>query len=278
MLFAEKEADAITAATSAYAKIATLEDIFSSYRKDSEISRLTRSEAYEPVLVSKELFEVVDFAHNLSRETNGAFDITLGPYIALWKETQATKKLPNMVKFESATHKVGWQLMEVDKANQSITLNQKSMVLNTGGIAKGYILDKAMVVIESKGIDSALIEAGGDIVVSGPPPGETGWHIDVPNADPSSEIITKAHNLSHSAISTSGDTEQYVIIDGIRYSHVIDPATGMGSTRRTLVTVVGPNGIVTDSYATALGVMDEKDQDAFLQKHPDILAYIRPAN
>ena len=275
VLFAEKEADAIAATTLAFAKIATLEDIFSNYRQDSELSRLSKAPTYEPSLVSDELFTVIDFAQSLSQETDGAFDITLGPYIALWKEARENNRLPDMVKLESATAKVGWQLLKVNEEKKSITLNQKSMALDLGGIAKGYILDKALEILSSNGIQSALIEAGGDIVVSGPPPEKTGWEIDIPGAKPESKIASKAKNLTHAAISTSGDTEQFVDIDGVRYSHVIDPSTGMGSTRRLMVTVIAPTGMVSDSYATALGVMKGTEQAGFLRKHPDILAYIR---
>lgn len=275
VLFAEKEAVAVSAATAAYSKITTLEDIFSTYRVDSEISRLTKSPAYEPVLVSNHLFTVIDFAQSLSTNSNGAFDITLGPYVSLWKEARDNKQLPNMVKLEAATDKVGWHLIETNDSNQSITLNQKGMQLDMGGIAKGYILDKALETLNQQGIESALIEAGGDIVVSGPPPESSGWNIEVPGAQPNNELALRASSLTHAAISTSGDTEQYVEIDGKRYSHVIDPTTGLGSTQSNLVTVIAPNGMMSDSYATALGVMHPSSQKVFLEDHPNVLAYIR---
>ena len=278
VLFAEKEAVAASAATAAYAKITTLEDIFSTYRIDSEISRLTKSPAYEPVLVSNHLFTVIDFAQSLSRKSNGAFDITLGPYVSLWKEARDNKQLPNMIKLEAATDKVGWQLVETNDSILSITLKQKGMQLDMGGIAKGYILDRALETLSEQGIESALIEAGGDIVVSGPPPESSGWNIEVPGSQSNNELSLEASTLTHAAISTSGDTEQYVDIDGKRYSHVIDPSTGLGSTQRNLVTVIAPNGMMSDSYATALGVMDASSQKAFLNDHPDILAFIRQAN
>ena len=278
VLYAEKEAIAASAATAAYAKITTLEDIFSTYRIDSEISRLTKAPAYEPLLVSNHLFTVIDFAQSLSKKSNGAFDITLGPYISLWKEARNNKQLPNMIKLEAATDKVGWHLIETNDSNQSVTLNQKGMQLDMGGIAKGYILDRALEALNEQGIESALIEAGGDIVVSGPPPDSSGWKIEVPGAQPTNELTLKASNLTYAAISTSGDTEQYVEIHGKRYSHVIDPTTGLGSTQRNLVTVIAPNGMMSDSYATALGVMDESRQKAFLNEHTNILAYIRQAN
>ncbi|MBX2820158.1 MAG: FAD:protein FMN transferase [Rhodothermaceae bacterium] len=277
VLFAENEAIAASAATAAYAKITTLEDIFSTYRVDSEISRLIKAPAYEPVLVSTPLFTVIDFAQSLSRNSYGAFDITLGPYVSLWKEARDNKQLPNMIDLEAATDKVGWHLIETNDSNQSVTLNQKSMQLDMGGIAKGYILDRALETLSEQGIESALIEAGGDIVVSGPPAESSGWNIEIPGAEPDNELALKAGTLTHSAISTSGDTEQYVDIGGIRYSHVIDPSTGLGSTKRLLVTVIAPNGMMSDSYATALGVMDAPSQKVFLKEHPNVLAYIRQA-
>ena len=275
VLYAKNETQAIKTATEAFAKIATLEDIFSNYRPQSEISRLSKADTYQPIPVSNDLFDVIQFAQTLSSKTNGAFDITLGPYIELWKESQSTNRLPDRVKFESATHKVGWRFIETDSTNRTITLQQKGMMLDAGAIAKGYILDEALQVIENNGIRSALVEAGGDIVVSGAPPESSGWHIDVPGSEPNGVIALKASQLTHAAISTSGDTEQFVEIDGVRYSHVIDPSTGMGSTRRILVTVIASKGIIADSYSTALGVMDEREQNEFIERHPEIVAYIR---
>lgn len=275
VLYAEKEEHAIRSATKAFSKIATLEDIFSSYRQESEINRLINASPYEPVYVSKDLLKVLLFSQNLSKETEGAFDITLGPYISLWREARATKKLPSMPRLESATDKVGWHLIETDTTASTVKLNQKGMLLNLGGIAKGYILDEAMDVLTAEGIQSALIEAGGDIVVSAAPPESKGWIIEIPGADSTAQISLAARSLVHGAISTSGDTEQFIEIDGTRYSHVIDPATGLGSTRREMVTVIAPSGLVSDSYATALGVMSDQERQDFLSRHPDVIAYIR---
>jgi thiamine biosynthesis lipoprotein len=129
------------------------------------------------------------------------------------------------------------------------------MLLDLGGIAKGYAADEAMSVLKWQGINRALIAAGGDIVVSRPPPGKRGWLIGIAplefNGKPPDDYLL----LSDAAVSTSGDREQYVEIGGVRYSHIIDPRTGLGVTARSSVTVVAPTGIVADSLATAVSVL-----------------------
>jgi thiamine biosynthesis lipoprotein len=148
------------------------------------------------------------------------------------------------------------------------------MQLNVGGIAKGFILDRALDTLSAEGISRAMIEAGGDLVMSGPPPGEDGWRVRLSGADPDGSARTV--RLQHAAVSTSGDTEQFVVIDGTRYSHVVDPRTGIGLTHRLLVTVVADRGVTADGLATTVGVLGAEGGSSFLDTHhPDATAYIR---
>jgi thiamine biosynthesis lipoprotein len=125
------------------------------------------------------------------------------------------------------------------------------MLLDVGGIAKGYAADEALRVLRGRGLNRALVAASGDLAIGDAPEGETGWRIGVEPTDGVSRQLT----LVNTAVSTSGDTEQFVEIDGKRYSHIVDPKTGMGLTNRIGVTVVAPKGIVSDSVATAVCVM-----------------------
>jgi thiamine biosynthesis lipoprotein len=129
------------------------------------------------------------------------------------------------------------------------------MLLDLGGIAKGYAADEAMQVLKQHGIRSALVAAGGDIVVSEPPPGSTGWTIGVAPLDSPEKPPTQLLLLRNAAVSTSGDAEQYVEINGKRYSHIVDPKTGVGLTGHSSVTIVAPNGTSSDSLATAVSVL-----------------------
>jgi thiamine biosynthesis lipoprotein len=147
------------------------------------------------------------------------------------------------------------------------------MRLDLGGIAKGYACDEAIRVLKKYGIGSAMVEMGGDIVVSGPPPGADGWMIDVPNAD----VTWRRRTLCNAAVSSSGDTEQYIEIDGRRYSHIVDPRTGVGLTDRIGVTVIARDGITSDGLSTAISVLGLTEGQS-LAKTYGVTAYIRCAS
>jgi hypothetical protein len=147
------------------------------------------------------------------------------------------------------------------------------MKLDLGGIAKGYAADAAQHVLQKHGITCALVELGGDIVVSGPPPGTEGWTIRVPNAgDDQGPTDLK---IAHRAISTSGDTEQFAVIGGRRYSHVVDPRTGQALTNRVQVTVTAPDGLTSDPLSTALSVLGKEDHSKLLRAYPGTTAYVK---
>lgn len=275
IVYAEKEDAAAVGAKAVFARIAQLEDVFSSYRSHSELSRLSQSAHENATPVSDALFTALRAAQALSAETEGAFDITAGPLIDLWRESRDNKRLPTDQALNTAMERTGWRLVELDEQKKRVTLKKAHMKLDMGGIAKGFILDEALKVLKSHGLHRALIEAGGDIVIGNPPPGRDGWGVHVPGAPPESDLFRAAQSLSNAAVSTSGDTEQYAVIEGVRYAHVVNPATGLGLTHRTMATVIAPDGLTSDGYATALTVLDSKERNAFLSNHPEVMAFIR---
>ena len=275
VLYADNDTRAAEAATEAYAKIATLEDIFSSYRAHSELNRLSTHPANSSIAVSAPLFEVLSASKRISQETEGAFDITLAPLISLWREARTQQQLPTRATIQAAQRQTGWHHIQLIDSTQSVILKQSPLGLNMGGIAKGYILDAALQTLKGQGMPRAFIEAGGDIVVGDPPPEQPGWTVHIPDAPPDSPAALKAAALRNAAISTSGDTEQYVLINGKRYSHVIDPATGLGTTHRTMATVIAHQGVASDGYATALTVLPPSKRPSFLENHPELITFIR---
>ena len=277
VLYATNDSTANEAARAAFARIAELEDVFSDYRPQSEIRRLSQTASQAPTQVSEPLFTVLSRSIDLSEETDGAFDVTVGPYVNLWRAARKNSLLPSSDSLKAAKIKIGWQLIELDSPSRSVTLHAENMKLDAGGIAKGYILDEALAVLRFGGIESALIEAGGDIVISASPPGKFGWTIDIPDAPEGSPAYIKAQSLSNAAIASSGDTEQFVEIDGVRYSHVVDPRTGIGIRSRQMATVIAPNGMTADGYATALTAMDSTAAAALLAAHPELTAFVRRA-
>lgn len=253
-VFAVDRPTAETSCRAAYQRIADLEQIMSDYRPTSELMRLCDHAGGPAVTVSADLFTVLTRSQEVARLSNGAFDVTVGPLVKLWREARKTKTLPAADALATARALVGREHVKLDAKTRGVTLALKGMRLDLGGIAKGYALDEAYRKLRAHGIRVALLEAGGDIVAGDPPPGAKGWKIEVVNAPRERRWIT----LRNRAISSSGDTEQYVEIGGKRYSHIVDPRTGLGLTTRVAATVIAPDGLTSDSLATTACVMDEK--------------------
>jgi thiamine biosynthesis lipoprotein len=175
--------------------------------------------------------------------------------------------LPDPEKLESARDAVGWKHFTLDEKTHSIKLLQKNMAFDLGGIAKGYAADLMLESLIAAGIHQSMIVAGGDIRLGSPPPGRDGWNVAVQTFDLNKrdEILM----LSNAAVSTSGDLHQSVEIDGVKYSHILDPATGLGLTRRIAVTVVADRAALSDALATAACVMGA-DAEATLKKLPGV--------
>jgi len=240
------------AAKVAYSRVAELEDIASDYRPTSELMRLCARAGQGPVKVSDELFTMLSHAQEVARRSGGAFDVTVGPYVRLWRAARKAKQLPSPEALAEARQLVGWEKVKLDAENRTVELTAPGMRLDLGGIAKGYAGDEAIRVLREHGVRSALFEAGGDIVVSDAPPGAKGWEIEIPDhLNGSTQFIYVVNR----GVSTSGDTEQFLEIDGKRYSHVVDPRTGIGLTSRHEATVVAPNGLTSDPLSTAASVL-----------------------
>lgn len=268
LLHAPDERRAESAARAAFARIAKLDAMMSDYKPDSELRRLgDEGQAWTPV--SPDLLEVLTTAIAVARATDGAFDPTAGPLVALWRETRKTGRLPAPAAIEAARTSVGWTHVEIDRARGAVRLMKPGMQLDLGGIAKGYILGEALRVLRMSGLGRALVESGGDIVVGSGPPGLAGWRIDAPSAD--ALFRGRASRLTNSALATSGSSEQFVEIDGVRYSHVIDPRTGMAVTSQVTARVIADDGATADALATALTVLGPDGARQILDRFPDVL-------
>lgn len=254
VVYAPSKDIATWACSRAFQRIADLEDLMSDYRPYSELMRLCAEGHLAPVRVSEDLFFVLQRALELSRRSSGAFDVTVGPFVSLWRKARQTKQLPSEEELRQARQLVGWEKVLLDPETRTVRLAVPNMKLDLGGIAKGYAADCALKVLKRFGLSSALIELGGDIVLGDPPPNRKGWRIGILDERGKPE---KFLELADCAISTSGSTEQFVEIDGHRYAHIIDPRTGLGLTKLVLVTVIAKDGITADSLATALCVLGE---------------------
>ncbi len=257
VLYAADEETARKASRAAFDRIAALDSCLSDYKADSELMRLCARAGGDPVPVSDALFFVLSRAQEVSRRSGGAFDITVGPVVRLWRRARRTQQLPDPEKLAQARSLVGYKNVRLDARGHTVQLLKPGMQLDLGGIAKGYAADEAQAVLKKQGIDRALVAAGGDIVVSAPPPGAEGWKIAIaPLADEEGgKPAGPWFWLKDGAVSTSGDAEQYVVIDGKRYSHIVDPRTGIGLVGRMSATVVARAGITADGLTKAVAVL-----------------------
>lgn len=256
LVFYADDADAANrAAAATFARIEELNGILSDYLPDSELSRLSHSAPHEhPVPVSSDLWTVLRHGQDLAERTQGAFDVTVGPYTSLWRRAKRRKEMPDADRLAVARAAVGFQFLRLGKKSRTAQLLRPRMRLDLGGIAKGYAADEALRVLCRHGIRRAVVDGSGDISIGDPPPGESGWRIGIaplePGAEPSRHLL-----LARQAIATSGDAWQHVEIGGVRYSHIIDPKTGLGLTTPSSVTVVARDCITADSLASAVSVL-----------------------
>jgi len=264
-LYAASEQEAKEAFQAAFARIAQLDATLSDYRADSELSRVTQSA--KPVHVSDDLFAVLSKGQWLARQTDGAFDVTLGPLTHLWRESRRARALPGGAVLKDALSRSGFQKMHLDASTHTVCFDVPGMQLDVGGIAKGYAADEALVVLSRLGIKSALVAASGDLAFSDAPPGEKGWKIAI-------DALHRPMLLANAAVSTSGSTEQNFVVGGVRYSHILDPKTGLGLTTDITTTVVARRGIDADGMATALNVLGPERGLAFVEKQPGVAALI----
>lgn len=232
----------------AWARIADLERTLSDYDPGSEVSRLAGAPEGRPATLSNDLASAVAQADAWWRRTGGAFDAGLGALTRLWRRSVRRNELPSESDLAEARAASGWNLIDRSRDGRSITRLARGVRLDFGGIGKGIAADEALSVLARHGLNRAIVDAGGDVTASGAPPDRPGWLIELPGGD--------FRYLAHGSVATSGATWRHVDAAEIRYSHILDPATGRGVTGRRLVTVFAATGADADALATALSVLD----------------------
>ncbi len=267
-LYERDEKAANDAVRAAFARIAALNAIFSDYDADSETMRLCAAAPNVPHEVGPDLAFILVEARALSELTDGAFDVSIGPLTKLWRRARRRGELPTDADLAAARARSGWRLLEFDPAAPRVTLKQPEMHLDFGGIVKGYAAEEALKVLREAGIPSALVAVAGDIAAGAAPPDAVGWRIGLPSTAGPESPSTEFVHIAEQAISTSGDAFQFVDIAGRRYSHIVDPRTGLGVTDRVTVTVIAPRGHQADSLATAVSVLGVKRGLALIEATP----------
>jgi thiamine biosynthesis lipoprotein len=250
VMYEEKGVDVQEAVREAFARIEALEDLLSSHRDSSELESVSKLAFQSPQIVSQDLYFVLETSLELSRLTEGAFDVTVRPFVQLWKNAKDEGRLPSSKQLNREAKRVGYQGLLLNPRTRSLRFKVPGIQVDLGGIAKGYAADEVLRILREHHIESALVYAGGDIRLGAAPPRRNGWSVEVNGGR---ELL-----LRDCAIASSGDTFQYLEIEGVRYSHIIDPRTGLGIRGQRGATVIAPQAIMADALATALAVAGPK--------------------
>ena len=270
VLYATDSTHGHRAASAAFDRVDELTAVLSDYDPASELSQLSKTAGSGRwVSVSDDLWAVLTRSDRLAVETDGAFDVTIGPLTRLWRWASRRGVMPLPDRISHARTAVGYRLMAFDHRARRVRLTSSGMRLDLGAIGKGFAADEALAVLSRAGVRSALVDAGGDIVASGAPPGTSGWRVAIPAVE-AGAVVTQAVRLTDGAVATSGDEYRYVEVAGVRYSHILDPATGLGLIVRRIATVLAPTGADADALASAVTVLGPLKGIALLEGKPGV--------
>ncbi|MBS1917499.1 MAG: FAD:protein FMN transferase [Bacteroidetes bacterium] len=268
-VYAKDSLAAAIAATAAFKKADELTNILSDYIDSSEINRLSSSAGHgRYIKVSEPLFDILQRSIEAAKLSGGAYDISIGPVVKLWRTARRTKIFPDKDSIQSALSKTGYKFIHLDTINHSVLLEKKGMKLDVGGLGKGFVAAAALKVLNEYGFDCAMVNAGGKIITGKSPPGKEGWLIGINAPEQKVEILENFLLLHETSVATSGDIYQYVEFDGKKYSHIVNPKTGIGLTKSKNVTAIAKDATTADWLATACSVLSVKKSFRLIKKIP----------
>ena len=237
------------------AEIQRIERLLTTYSDDSETNRINRQAGIAPVRVSQETFDIIDRSLRISRLTQGAFDITYGSVDKrLWNFDQGMTSLPDPATARRMVRLINYRNVILNKMDTTVFLKEEGMRIGFGGIGKGYAAERAKAVMRQMGSDSGIVNASGDLTVWGHQPDGKPWTIGIVNPNAAGQVFSYLE-VVNMAIATSGNYEKYVMIGGRRYSHTINPRTGLPVTGVKSVTILCPNAELADAMATPVMIM-----------------------
>lgn len=239
----------------AFEEVDRIEQLLSTYKASSQISQLNQHGAEAPVALSREVFDLLKRSKGITQQTDGSFDITVGPIVQLWR--QSNGRIPDARAIEEATLCVGMNHVHLDEKNLRAWFDTKGVRVDLGGIGKGYAMDRAAEVLKEQGIQRAMLSFGGHILALDPPPGKTGWNILIrdPNQD---DAFIHNMEIQNASIATTANDQRGYWINGKRYSHIIHPTTGLPVEGKASVTVITKKAEEGDALSTALFASGEQ--------------------
>lgn len=251
---AENEAEGTRYIDLAVNEIQRIEKRISSWDPNSETSAINENAGIQPVKVSKELFDLINRALEISKITDGAFDISYASMDNIWTFDGSMTQMPSAELIKSSVANVGYQHIVMDNDHKTVFLEKKGMKIGFGGIGKGYAADKAKALLMAEGVAAGIINASGDMNTWGQQPSGEEWRVAITNPLNKNKVFAILP-IKVGAVVTSGNYEKYVSFNGIRYSHIIDPRSGYPSSGIISATVFAPSAELADALATAIFVM-----------------------
>lgn len=277
-VFTADPAQAERAFVAAYAEIRRVERLMTDWERpgepESDVVRINKAAGKDPVRVSAETIEVIDKSLDMSRRSEGAFDITFAAMHGLWKfDEDMDKTLPSPAEIEKRRKLINWRDVLVDHKAQTVKLRRAGMRMGLGGIAKGYAVDRCAAVMRAQGLHDFMVQAGGDLYVAGRK-GSASWMVGVrdPRGGPR-DIIARMPIEDH-AFSTAGDYERGFVMNGKRYHHIIDPKTGYPATASRAVTIFAPNAFLADALDDPVFILGPKKGMKLVDSFPDCATMI----
>jgi thiamine biosynthesis lipoprotein len=255
---AENEAWAHERIDAAVLEIQRIEKLLTTFNDASETSLINQNAGIAPVVVSRETFNLIERSIRLSGITQGAFDITYGSvHERLWNFDTTMKELPSPEVAKKMVRLINYHNIILDKERGTVFLREKGMRIGFGGIGKGYAAERAKQVMKEMDVDSGIVNASGDLAVWGYQPDGSEWTIGIVNPNVANQIFSYM-TVTNMAVATSGNYEKYILVNGKKYSHTIDPRTGLPVTGIKSVTIIAPNAELADAMATPVMIMGIK--------------------
>jgi len=248
VLYGEDRSRLEGASEDAFEEVRRLDRMLSNYRPESEWSEVNRHAAERPVTVSTELFQLLSACVDYSRQSEGAFDISVGPLMKVWGFYKGSGHLPHREEVRGALTKVGYRNILLDATRLTVRFARPGVELDPGGIGKGYAVDRMVDVLRKDGIASALVSASGSSIYAlGAPPGEAGWKVRIRDPKNEAKTVTEV-TLKNESMSTSGSYEKFFMAEGKIYSHIMDPRTGFPATGMLSASVITPRTLDSEAW------------------------------
>lgn len=258
----------------AISEIRRIEQLFTTYKSDSQTNLINENAGIKAVVVDKEVFDLIERSINISKITQGAFDISYGSIDkSLWNFDKTMTSLPSAEQAKTMVHLINYNNIILDKSNYSVFLKEKGMRIGFGGIGKGYAAEMAKKKLIENKVSSGIINASGDLTTWGVQPNGKQWTIGIANPDQPTAAFSFIE-ISNKAVATSGNYEKYIMINGEKYSHTIDPKTGLPITGIKSVTIISSNAEFADAMATPIAIMGIQAGLFLINQIPDLYCII----